>query len=150
MNKDKKGYLILADGTILEGRRFGAERDSIGELVFTTGVEGYVETLTDPSYCGQIVMQTFPLIGNYGMMEEDFEGKCALKGYVVREYCDTPSNFRSEYDLDTFLKNNDVPGNLGHRHPCADPENSGARRNERSHLLRDSGKLGCSKRIYNC
>lgn len=60
MNKDKKGYLILADGTILEGRRFGAERDSIGELVFTTGVEGYVETLTDPSYCGQIVMQTFP------------------------------------------------------------------------------------------
>ena len=113
MNKDKKGYLILADGTILEGRRFGAERDSIGELVFTTGVEGYVETLTDPSYCGQIVMQTFPLIGNYGMMEEDFEGKCALKGYVVREYCDTPSNFRSEYDLDTFLKNNDVPGIWG-------------------------------------
>ena len=113
MNKDKKGYLVLADGTILEGRRFGAERDSIGELVFTTGVEGYVETLTDPSYCGQIVMQTFPLIGNYGMMEEDFEGKCALKGYVVREYCDTPSNFRSEYDLDTFLKNNDVPGIWG-------------------------------------
>ena len=113
MNKDKKGYLILADGTILEGRRFGAERDSIGELVFTTGVEGYVETLTDPSYCGQIVMQTFPLIGNYGMMEDDFEGKCALKGYVVREYCDTPSNFRSEYDLDTFLKNNDVPGIWG-------------------------------------
>ena len=113
MNKDKKGYLILADGTILEGRRFGAERDSIGELVFTTGVEGYVETLTDPSYCGQIVMQTFPLIGNYGMMEEDFEGKCALKGYVVREYCDTPSNFRSEYDLDTFLKSNDVPGIWG-------------------------------------
>ena len=113
MNKDKKGYLILADGTILEGRRFGAERDSIGELVFTTGVEGYVETLTDPSYCGQIVMQTFPLIGNYGMMEEDYEGKCALKGYVVREYCDTPSNFRSEYDLDTFLKNNDVPGIWG-------------------------------------
>ncbi len=109
----KTGYLVLADGTVLEGKRFGAERDSVGELVFTTGVEGYVETLTDPSYYGQIVMQTFPLIGNYGMMEEDYEGKCAVKGYVVREYCEHPSNFRSEYDLDTFLKNNDVPGIWG-------------------------------------
>lgn len=111
--QSKTGYLILADGTVLEGKRFGADRDSIGELVFTTGVEGYVETLTDPSYYGQIVMQTYPLIGNYGIMEEDFEGRCALKGYVVREYCETPSNFRSEYDLDTFLKNNDVPGIYG-------------------------------------
>lgn len=111
--QNKPCYLILADGTILEGKRFGADLDSVGELVFTTGVEGYVETLTDPSYYGQIVMQTFPLIGNYGMMEEDYEGKSTVKGYVVREYCDTPSNFRSEYDLDTFLKNNNIPGIWG-------------------------------------
>jgi carbamoyl-phosphate synthase small subunit len=111
--QSKPGYLILADGTVLEGKRFGADLDSVGELVFTTGVEGYVETLTDPSYYGQIVMQTFPLIGNYGMMEEDYEGKCAVKGYVVREYCDTPSNFRTEYDLDTFLKKNNIPGIWG-------------------------------------
>ena len=113
MNKGNKGYLVLSDGTVLEGYRFGAERDSIGELVFTTGMGGYVETLTDPSYYGQIVMQTFPLIGNYGIMEEDFEGECAVRGYVVREKCDTPSNFRCEYDLDTFLKKKNVPGLYG-------------------------------------
>lgn len=109
----KKGYLVLSDGTVLEGFRFGAERDSIGELVFTTGMGGYVETLTDPSYYGQIVMHTFPLIGNYGIMEEDFEGECVVRGYVVREYCDTPSNFRCQYDLDTFLKKKNVPGLWG-------------------------------------
>lgn len=112
-NQEKKGYLVLSDGTVLEGIRFGAEVDSIGELVFTTGMEGYVETLTDPSYYGQIVMQTFPLIGNYGVMEEDFEGGCAVRGYVVRECSDTPSNFRSEYDLDTYLKAKNVPGIKG-------------------------------------
>lgn len=111
--KAEKGYLVLSDGTVLEGTRFGADRDSIGELVFTTGMGGYVETLTDPSYYGQIVMQTFPLIGNYGIMEEDFEGECAVRGYVVREYCEKPSNFRCEYDLDTFLKKKNVPGLCG-------------------------------------
>ena len=102
--KRERGYLVLADGTVLEGNRFGAERDGIGELVFTTGMGGYVETLTDPSYYGQIVMHTFPMIGNYGIMEDDFEGECALSGYVVREYCEQPSNFRMEYDLNTFLR----------------------------------------------
>ena len=62
----------------------------MGELVFTTGVCGYVETLTDPSYAGQIIMQTFPLIGNYGIIAADFEGNCAARGYIVREWCDTP------------------------------------------------------------
>ncbi|MBQ6622348.1 MAG: glutamine-hydrolyzing carbamoyl-phosphate synthase small subunit [Mogibacterium sp.] len=109
----KKGYLVLADGTVLEGIRFGAECDGLGELVFTTGMGGYVETLTDPSFYGQIVMQTFPMIGNYGISEEDFEGECALCGYVVREYCEHPSNFRSEYDLDTFLKRKGIPAICG-------------------------------------
>ena len=74
---DKKAYLVLSDGSIFRGWSFGAECDSVGELVFTTGMGGYVETLTDPSYYGQIIMQTFPLIGNYGIMEEDFEGNAA-------------------------------------------------------------------------
>lgn len=109
----KKRYLILSDGTIYEGEAFGADTDALGELVFTTGMCGYVETLTDPSYWGQIVLQTFPMIGNYGVMEDDFEGSCRVRGYVVREVCDTPSNFRCQYDLDTFLKKNGVPGICG-------------------------------------
>ena len=74
---------------------------------------GYVETLTDPSYAGQIVMKTYPLIGNYGIIREDFEGACCVKGYVVREYCGAPSNFRTDCDLDTFLKEEGVPGLFG-------------------------------------
>jgi len=109
----KKGYLVLAGGQVFEGFRFGAEADSIGELVFTTGMCGYLETLTDPSYAGQIVMQTYPLIGNYGVIPEDFEGACHVKGYVVREWCPRPSNFRCQGDLDGFLRERGVPGLWG-------------------------------------
>lgn len=109
----KKAYLVLEDGQVFEGTRFGAGGEALGELVFTTGMCGYIETLTDPSYSGQIVMQTYPLIGNYGMMEDDFEGRCAVRGYVVREWCVRPSNFRTQYDLDTFLKQQGVPGLYG-------------------------------------
>ena len=108
-----KAYLILSDGSVYEGEAFGANVASVGELVFNTGVVGYIETLTDPSYYGQIVMQTFPMIGNYGVIEEDFEGECAVKGYVVREWCPRPSNFRSQCDLDAFLKAKGVPGICG-------------------------------------
>ena len=108
-----KAYLVLADGSVYEGVGIGAEACGLGELVFTTGMVGYLETLTDPSYAGQIVMQTFPLIGNYGVIEDDFEGKCHVRGYVVRELCDTPSNFRSQYELDRFLKERGVPGICG-------------------------------------
>lgn len=106
-------YLVLSNGRVFQGARIGAPGDSVGELVFTTGMVGYPETLTDPSYAGQIVMQTFPLIGNYGMIESDFEGKPAVRGYVVRECCDHPSNFRTDYDLDTFLKQNGICGLCG-------------------------------------
>ena len=106
-------YLVLSNGAVFEGTRIGAPGDTIGELVFTTGVVGYLETLTDPSYAGQIVMQTFPLIGNYGVIEADFEGASAVKGYVVRELCDTPSNFRSQYALDRFLRERGIPGICG-------------------------------------
>lgn len=109
----KKGYLVLADGTVFEGRRFGAEGSPIGELVFTTGVVGYVETLTDPCYFGQLVMQTFPMIGNYGIAESDFAGKPCAAGYIVRQWCEQPSNFRSQYDIDTFLKAAGIPGLYG-------------------------------------
>jgi carbamoyl-phosphate synthase small subunit len=109
----EKAYLVLEDGQTFEGVRFGAVRDSVGELVFTTGMCGYLETLTDPSYNGQIVMQTYPLIGNYGIIESDFEGSCAVRGYVVREWCGGPSNFRAQSNLDAFLRDRNVPGIWG-------------------------------------
>ena len=109
----EKAYLVLGNGQVYEGQRIGANRDSTGELVFTTGMVGYLETLTDPSYAGQIILQTFPLIGNYGVISPDFEGVCHARGYVVRELCDAPSNFRSEYELDRFLKEQGIPGICG-------------------------------------
>ncbi|MBR5437575.1 MAG: carbamoyl phosphate synthase small subunit [Clostridia bacterium] len=109
----KKRYLVLQDGTAFEGYAFGADAENIGELVFSTNMVGYIETLTDPCYYGQIVMQTFPMVGNYGIIESDFIGQPRLQGYVVREWCEAPSNFRCEYDLDTFLKNNGIPGVYG-------------------------------------
>lgn len=108
-----KAYLILSDGTVYEGERFGADAPAVGELVFTTGMAGYIETLTDPSYAGQIVLQTFPLIGNYGMIDQDFEGACAVRGYVVHQWCDSPSNFRCQGDLDSFLKARGIPAICG-------------------------------------
>ena len=108
-----KAYLVLNNGAVFEGERIGADGDGLGELVFTTGMEGYLETLTDPSYAGQIILQTFPLIGNYGVIEEDFEGQCLARGYVVRQLCSQPSNFRCQYELDRFLKDRGVPGICG-------------------------------------
>ncbi len=113
MNTRKQAYLVLGNGRAFPGQRIGADADSIGELVFTTGMVGYLETLTDPSYAGQIILQTFPLIGNYGVISPDFEGDCLAKGYVVRELCDAPSNFRSEYALDRFLRERGIPGICG-------------------------------------
>lgn len=111
---EKKAYLVLENGDIYEGFAFGAEKEIIGELVFTTSMTGYLETLTDPSYYGQIVCQTFPLIGNYGVIPSDFESKKpALKAYIVREWCQQPSNFRCDGVLDTFLKQADIPGMYG-------------------------------------
>ena len=109
----KKRFLVLEDGQIFEGRAFGADAERVGELVFTTGMCGYIETLTDPSYYGQIVLQTFPSIGNYGIIPEDFEGSCQVRGYVVRELCSEPSNFRSAGTVDEFLKERGVPGVSG-------------------------------------
>ena len=100
-----KAYLHLSNGMIFEGERHGASGDAVGELVFTTNSCGYLETLSDPSYYGQIVLQTFPLIGNYGTIKEDFESeRPALTAYIVRELCADPSNFRSEGLLKDYLK----------------------------------------------
>ncbi len=106
-------FLTLSNGAIFEGRRIGAPVDRIGELVFSTGMAGYLETLTDPSYYGQIVTQSFPLIGNYGVIPEDFEGTPRLFGYIVRDLCDTPSNFRSAGKLNDFLLDHGIPGLCG-------------------------------------
>jgi carbamoyl-phosphate synthase small subunit len=112
---DDNIFLILEDGTVFGGRSFGAEGELTGELVFTTAMTGYLETLSDPSYYGQIVIQTFPLIGNYGVIPADLEsvGVPALKAYIVREWCQEPSNFRSEGSLDIFLRERGVVGMYG-------------------------------------
>lgn len=111
---EKQVYICLENGQIFKGFRFGAEGEIIGELVFTTGMGGYIETLTDPSYFGQIVMQTFPLIGNYGIINEDMESKKSyVSAYIVREKCDEPSNFRCEGTLDAYLKEQGIIGVYG-------------------------------------
>ena len=92
-----QAYLILANGRVFRGVSVGCPGTTIGEVVFATGMVGFEETLTDPSYYGQIITQTYPLIGNYGMNSEDTEsGKIWAKGYIVREACTTPSNWRCE------------------------------------------------------
>lgn len=110
----KKVYLTLQNGTVFQGYRFGKEENVTGELVFSTGMVGYMETLTDPSCYGQIVVNTFPMIGNYGVMHADMESSKAWAfAFIVREFCDKPSNFRSEGTLDEFLKEQGVVGVYG-------------------------------------
>ena len=110
----KKKYLLLEDGTVVEGYAFGGDGESVGELVFTTGVVGYIETLTGPSYYGQIVLQTFPLIGNYGVTDDDYESKnITIGGLIVRDYNDSPSNFRYTKTLSELLEENKIPGISG-------------------------------------
>ena len=109
-----KAYLVLENGAVFEGTSFGAAGEVTGEVVFATGMTGYLETLTDPSYHGQIVLQTFPLIGNCGVIPADFEsGSIGAKGYIVKHPCHTPSNFRSEGSLDALLRERGVPGLCG-------------------------------------
>ena len=109
-----KAFLILADGTVFEGKSIGAQGKTIGERVFTTGMTGYLETLTDPSYFGQIVTQTFPLIGNYGVIPSDAESMQSwVRGYIVREICDLPNNFRCQKTLDEYLKEQNIVGICG-------------------------------------
>ena len=106
-----KARLILENGTIFEGNAFGYLKESVGEVVFTTGMTGYQEILTDPSYYGQIVTMTYPLIGNYGINLEDVQSKnVCVKGFIVREKSDTPNNFRNEMSLDVYLKQNKIIG----------------------------------------
>lgn len=106
-----KAKLILENGTTFQGNAFGYLKDSVGEVVFNTGMTGYQEILTDPSYYGQIVTMTYPLIGNYGINLEDMESKSPkVKGFIVREKCSASSNFRSELELEDYLKQNKVIG----------------------------------------
>lgn len=107
-------FLILEDGSIFEGSSFGAEVESVGEVVFTTSMTGYQEVLTDPSFAGQIVVPTYPMIGNYGINEIDFESKqIQVSGFVVREDCQRPSHGLSSSTLDQYLLAHDIPGLSG-------------------------------------
>lgn len=109
----KKGKLVLIDGTVYEGDFYG-KRSAVGEVVFTTGMSGYQETLTDPSFCGQIVVLTYPLVGNYGCNALFNQGeRCFFHGFVISELCDCPSNWRNEQSLEDWLNEQDVPTLVG-------------------------------------
>ncbi|AQW25096.1 carbamoyl phosphate synthase small subunit [Clostridium perfringens] len=106
-----KAKLILENGVVFEGKAFGYLNECVGEVVFNTGMTGYQEVLTDPSYYGQIVTMTYPLIGNYGINLEDLESKePKVRGFIVREKCQYPNNFRCELELETYLAQNKVLG----------------------------------------
>lgn len=106
--------LYLEDGTLFEGQSFGGEGEQVGEVVFNTGITGYQEVLSDPSYCGQIVTMTYPLIGNYGITRDDFEAvRPFVHGFVVRRHEDIPSNWRAQYNLGDILKEYNIIGISG-------------------------------------
>ena len=110
----KTAVLVLADGTVFEGQGFGARAKIEGEVVFNTGMVGYPESITDPSYRGQILVQTYPLIGNYGIDPASFESeRPQISGYAVAELCEAPSHASSRLTLDAWLKENRVPGISG-------------------------------------
>ena len=110
----KRAVLVLADGTTFKGYSLGAPGESIGEVVFNTSLMGYQEILTDPSYKGQMVVMTYPLIGNYGINEKDYESrKLFLEGFIVKECSPFPSNWRSQIALDEFLKQKGIVGIQG-------------------------------------
>lgn len=109
-----KAFLILEDGTIFTGESIGAQKEIISEIVFNTGMTGYPEVLTDPSYAGQGVVMTYPLIGNYGISYEDMEShRPWADAFLVRELSRLPSNFRSQESIQDFLEKNDIPGIAG-------------------------------------
>ncbi len=109
-----KAFLILEDGHVFTGTSIGSEREVVSEIVFNTSMTGYLEVLTDPSYAGQAVVMTYPLIGNYGICYEDMEsGRPWPDGYIVRELSRLPSNFRSTDTIQNFLKKYDIPGIAG-------------------------------------
>ena len=111
---NKQGFLALEDGSIYQGYSFGAEDTTYGEVVFNTSMFGYQEMLTDPSYAGQILLLTYPLIGNYGINEADFESKQVhARGLIVREHCSAPSHWQGTSTLDEFLKVNGIPALSG-------------------------------------
>ncbi len=110
----KKAVLVLEDGSVYHGYTFGAETDTFGEVVFNTSMIGYQEILTDPSYAGQIVVPTYPLIGNYGINNEDFESsKIQVRGFIVREECFKPNHYLSASTLHQYLLESNIPGISG-------------------------------------
>ena len=110
----KKAILVLEDGSVYEGHSFGAETTTYGEVVFDTSMTGYQEMLTDPSFAGQILVPTYPLIGNYGINESDFESRqIQVRGFAVRECCSQPSHWQSTRTLHEFLLAYDIPGISG-------------------------------------
>jgi len=131
----KKAYLALEDGTVFDGKSFGAEGEAFGEVVFNTSMMGYQEVLNDPSYKGQIVTMTYPLIGNYGVNLEDYESDSPkVEGFVIRELSRIPSNYRSQSSLDEYLKKTQCDWVGGDRHSSVNASYPNQRGDEVGHF----------------
>ena len=131
----KKAYLVLEDGQVFEGRSFGVEISGMGELVFSTGMCGYIETLTDPSYYGQIVLQTFPLIGNYGIIEDDLPGAGICGTGILRRTLQFPDTVRYQ----SVPEGKRHSGNMRRGYPSDHQNPAGKRGDERIHHHRAAG-----------
>ena len=113
-NRAEKVYLVLEDGSFYQGLAFGADKKQYGEVVFNTSMTGYQEVLTDPSYAGQLVVMSYPLVGNYGIYSNHNESDAVqVAGFIVRDYCLTPSNGESDKTLGDYLGEHDIPGIYG-------------------------------------
>jgi carbamoylphosphate synthase small subunit len=147
MTQPQKAHLVLADGTVFEGVAVGAAGTTIGEAVFTTGMTGYQEVLTDPSYCGQIVVMTAPQIGNTGTNDEDEEaGRPHLAGFVMHELSSRVSNWRASRSLDAYLKRARHREHRGPRHARADAPPARSRRPDGRDRHRASRSAACTRR----
>lgn len=139
-----KGYLVLENGEIFEGKRIGYEKDTCLEVVFNTSMTGYLKTFTDPSYASQGVVMTYPLIGNYGVIPEDMESKKVwVSAIFVHELAEYPSNFRNAQNLEEYLIENEVPGlkNINTRKLTKILRNNGTMRGKITSDISDKKKI---------
>ena len=138
----REAYLVLEDGSVYQGESMGAVGTTCGEVVFNTSMTGYQEILTDPSYAGQIVVATYPLIGNYGVNERDVESRrIQVAGYVVREQSRNPSHYRSDGAIDEYLASTEHSRHQQSGYPCRDQAYPAGRRNDGvPHFRVESGR----------
>ena len=139
-----KAFLILEDGTVFCGTSIGSAREVISEIVFNTSMTGYLEILTDPSYAGQAVVMTYPLIGNYGITPDEESKRPWPDGYIVRELSRMPSNFRCQGSLQEYLTQHDIPGVAGIDTRAL------TKKLRRQGTMNEIGRASCRERVSSC